>query len=193
MAEYIKQDEFINIANQHDCDARRIITYIKENLYEDYSVNTTNINTRIANYRRKGLLSLDSGNSIDTGTILKGTSTLYDDEGNIVQQWVKTDVPKENALRAYQQAIESIADNVTPAKVSIPPSPIEGMSDLLTVYPIGDAHVGMLSWHRETGDDHDLAISKHRLINGSQLAIDQAISTDEAYIIDVGRHNCRPS
>lgn len=186
MSNHIKSDEFIQIAIENGCDAHAIISYIRENINPEYAVNTTQINNRISNYRRKGLLPLASGNTVSTGEILKGSSTLYDMDGNIVQQWVKTDVPRETQLNAFKAALDTIAESIKPYK----PKPFNPnhihKDDLLTVYPIGDAHVGQLSWKPESGEDNDLAIAKHRLLNGMSLSVEQALPTKEAYIIDVG-------
>lgn len=186
MSKYITSQQFIDIAIEQNCDAKGMISYIKNNLYPDYAVNTTQINNRIANYRRKGKLPLSSGNKVDVGTILKGTSTHYDMDGNVISQWVKTDIPKENAIEAFEQAVNKIAESIRPAEPIASPDTVPGMEDLLTVYPIGDAHVGMLAWGKESGEDHDLEISKHRLLTGTQLIVEQALPTEKAYLIDVG-------
>lgn len=73
---YIKTDTFIDIANQCNFDAKAIIAHIQEHINPSYNTNTTVINNRISNYRRKGLLPLDSGNFVSLGEVLKGTSTL---------------------------------------------------------------------------------------------------------------------
>lgn len=73
---YINTDTFLDIARQHDYDADSILATIKSTLNASYSGTTTTINNRIANYRRKGLLPLDSGNFVSLGEVLKGSSTL---------------------------------------------------------------------------------------------------------------------
>lgn len=73
---YIKTDTFLDIANQCDYDAKAILAHIQANINSNYSGSTTTINNRIANYRRKGLLPLDSGNFVSLGEVLKGSSTL---------------------------------------------------------------------------------------------------------------------
>ena len=73
---YIKTDTFIDIASQCNFDAKAIIAHIQAHINPSYNTNTTVINNRISNYRRKGLLPLDSGNFVSLGEVLKGSSTL---------------------------------------------------------------------------------------------------------------------
>ena len=189
MAQYIKTDEFVRIATEQNLDGHSIIAYIRENINPDYNVNITTVNNRIANYQRKGLLPLASGNSIDRSTILKGTSTLFDMNGHIVQQWVKTDALKEGNLTAFTQAVEDIASRVIPTTATpfdednLTPE----MADLLTVYPLGDPHVGMLAHAAEVGEDNDLYIIENRLTKAMSLSVEQALPTQTAFIVDTGK------
>lgn len=183
---YIKTDTFVDIAIECDQDPKKIIEHIQQTINPNYASNVTQVRNRINNYKRKGLLPLSSGNTVDSGQFLKGTSTLYGANGEIKQQWVKTDSAKENALEAFQVAIENILTN-TPflplPSITLPETTDE---DLLTIYPIGDAHVGMLAHAAETGKDHDLNISKTNHIKAIKLAVDKATPSKEAFIIDTG-------
>lgn len=73
---YIKSDTFIEIAIECGYDAKSIIQKIQADINPSFVGNVTQINNRISNYRRKGLLPLDSGNFVSLGEVLKGTSTL---------------------------------------------------------------------------------------------------------------------
>lgn len=180
---YIKSDVFIDVATQCNYEPNLIREELQK-LNPSYSASNYTINSRISNYRRKGLLPLDSGNFVSLGETLKGTSTLFGSDGSIKQQWIKTDVPKQQQLDAFEAAVTAIAAKVTPA---IPTTVIPTTSsDLLTVYPIGDAHVGMLAWEPETGADSDLSTIEHSLTTAMSLLVEQAPFTEEAFIIDVG-------
>lgn len=180
MAEYVKVDEFVNIAKECGGDPKVILEK-----YPDYFTSFSSLKNRLGRLRRKGLLPLASGNSVSSGEILKGTSTLYDGQGNIKQQWVKSDTDKEQLLDAFKDAVQGILDK-SDFKYKKIKQPEVVSSDLMTVYPIGDAHVGMLAHAAETGQDHDLAISKARHINAIKLAVKSAPDSEEAFIIDVG-------
>ena len=180
----ISTDTFIDIAKENHCIPKATLAALVA-LNPAYKCNVTQIKNRIANYRRKGLLPLDSGNIVSTGEFLKGTSTLYDAQGSIKQQWIKTDVGKEDSLEAFKEAIENVLQEKTFSYEPIE-LPKHINSDLMTIYPIGDAHVGMLAHAAETGADHDLNISKNVHIAAINLAVDQALNSEQAFIIDVG-------
>lgn len=181
---YIKSNEFVELVYEAEFNLTRIAELLTER-YPSYDVRPERIRNRIANYRRKGLLPLDSGNSISLGEQLKSTSTLYDSLGNVKMQWVKSDVPKQVQLDAFESAIAAIVDRV-PSTFTAPPLSTTATEELLTIYPIGDAHIGMLAWGPETGTDNDLSIIEHSLTTAMNLLVEQATPSAEAFIIDVG-------
>ena len=72
---YIKSDVFIDVATQCNYEPNLIREELQK-LNPSYSASNYTINSRISNYRRKGLLPLDSGNFVSLGEVLKGSSTL---------------------------------------------------------------------------------------------------------------------
>ena len=72
---YVKSDEFVTIALDLNCDDAAIFKYLTDK-FPAYVTSRYKVRSRIANYRRKGLLPLASGNVVSTGELLKGTSTL---------------------------------------------------------------------------------------------------------------------
>lgn len=98
------------------------------------------------------------------GQLVRGVSTLYDADGNVAAQWVKTSLDDEAQLAAQRAAYKALADKlprVAPAK-----APKTTLAHLLNLYVITDAHIGMYAWHEETGHDWDLAIAE-RVIWGA--------------------------
>ena len=51
----------------------------------------------------------DMHNPAPEGFLVKGTSTLYDSEGNIKQQWVKTNADFEQQNKMFLSAIDEIS------------------------------------------------------------------------------------
>jgi hypothetical protein len=91
------------------------------------------------------------------GQVVKGTTTLYDSEGGQVLQWVKRD--SEPTLADVAGAMSTAFDGVKPlAKPAKAPQAARG--DLLTLSPIGDLHLGMYAWGKESGDNWDLKIAE---------------------------------
>ena len=177
--------EFREVALQHDLDALAITEHLRK-LFPDKTFKAARIEQRIANHKRKGYLPLDSGNYVGKGEILKGTSTRYDEHGAIKSQWVKTDIPKENMLEAFGSAIDSILGPLPPKPTTIAPKIADNMKELLSVYTIGDAHVGMLAWGPESGEDNDLVTAEERHLAAMELLIAQSQPSEEAFIVDVG-------
>ena len=183
--EYIKSDVFLQIAHECNFDAKAIIAKIQADINPAYTASTTSVNNRISNYRRKGLLPLDSGNYVSLGEVLKGTSTLFDSDGSIKQQWIKTDVPRQQQLDAFKQAIETFSSSV-PSAIPSKPLTTPIVDDTMAIYPIGDAHVGMLAWKPESGADNDLVTIETALTSVTAMLVQQATPSKEAFIIDVG-------
>jgi hypothetical protein len=50
-------------------------------------------------------------------------------------------------------------------RAKLVPAPRKVERDLLSVYPIADLHLGMLSWRPQTGADYDLKIATERLLD----------------------------
>lgn len=121
--------------------------------------------------------------NLPDGHRIKGISALLDGQGNVQSQWVKTRADEIDPM-AEAEAIRSIFDGLTPA-VAIPP-PSYTDSDLLTVYPVSDAHIGMRAWSRETGEDYDTDIAVDRLRSWIGRLVSSSPQSKEAIILDVG-------
>ena len=114
---------------------------------------------------------------------LKGRSTLVDAEGRVIQSWEKEQVDAETRRQAFEDWLHGLQ---TPEVDPIPWSGQTSTDDLMTIYPVGDHHMGMLSWKHETGESYDLDIAE-RLLAG---AIDQLVASSppsrSATIITLG-------
>lgn len=115
---------------------------------------------------------------------VKGVSTLYGAEGEVKQQWVKTDQDAEQRLRAIIQGVKDAFLNAEPVPRIAPPKTVD--SDLLTLYPIGDAHFGMHAWGDETGDDFDLKIAETDLVNAVRRLVRSSPRSKYGCIVNVG-------
>lgn len=100
---------------------------------------------------------------ITKGFAIKGVSTLRDGEGRTLVEWTKTreEPSAEDAIAAIKRAFE----NYQPAAAPIDAYEWDGYSNLLTLHPIPDLHIGMFAWSRETeGQDWDLKIAHDEII-----------------------------
>lgn len=104
------------------------------------------------------------------GQRIKETSTLRDGPSGAVKLvWEKTEPDREEQLRIMHEAFADLAASIpiaAPVK-----RPEICMADLLTVIPLGDPHIGMLSWRQETGANFDLAIAERIMM----VAVDDLV------------------
>jgi hypothetical protein len=103
----------------------------------------------------------DMTRAVPDGFHLKGTSTLYDRDGNLAAQWVKTTQDRERQAEMMREAAEAFASELPKAEPI--PAPAATMDHLLAVYPVGDHHFGMHAWREEAGEDYDLKIAEKLL------------------------------
>ena len=180
---YAHSDEFIQICYECDFNSKAIAASLKQ-LYPSYDVRLYKIEQRIANYRRKGLLPLPSGNSVATGQVLKSTSTLYDETGKVKLQWLKSDVPREQFLDAFKSVIEDLAATL-PAKPAITP-PLSTVDDLATLYISNDLHLGLLAWNQESGTDYNLELATAQLRSAYDYLFECSPASRVGIVVDLG-------
>lgn len=115
----------------------------------------------------------------------KGVSTLIGKDGEVKQYWVKTTKETESPqsiLEAFTEAVESTEIR----RRSIIPRATTHNADLLTVYPMGDPHLGMLSWPLETGQDFNLEIAERNLVDAVDHLVGLAPASETALIVQLG-------
>ena len=115
-----------------------------------------------------------------------GTSTLYDKStGDAKIQWVKTTRDREQRELAMQAAVLAMSDDIPRVEPIV--SPTKTNSDLLTLYPVGDHHMGMLAWGEETGGaNYDTKISEELLCSAMDYLVDTAPCSEQAAILVLG-------
>ena len=119
------------------------------------------------------------------GHHIKGKSTLRDLDGNIVMEWTKTSANAEDLALIQAEIIYSLKDEISPIKATKKPQSTR--DSLITLYPVGDHHFGMLAWGEETGSkDYDLAIAEDLLIRSTDYLVEGAPNSSEAAILLLG-------
>lgn len=118
--------------------------------------------------------------------IVKGTSTLYDKDGELRLQWVKTklsDEHLEQMLEAYAKEVSESVKRVKPRAV-----PKHKFNDqIATCYMIGDGHLGLKTKEIETGiEDFDLERSVFDHSNSLNYLIGRADKTEVGVFVNVG-------
>lgn len=120
---------------------------------------------------------------LPAGLKLRGVSTLTRNAAG-EPQWIKADADKERQAELLKAALEAMAADLPRVK----PSKARGVfrDDLLTVYPIGDPHFGMLSWPDETGEDWNLDIARQVHVDAMSALVEAAPASEDALVINLG-------
>jgi hypothetical protein len=116
--------------------------------------------------------------------IVTKVSTLYDADGEIKQQWVMEKPEDRDKLVLWREIAKGIASDIEP----LPEAHMahRGNEGLMVCYPIGDLHLGMLSWSKETGTDWDLKIGQRVFDLSTEYLIDTAPEADTALVAFLG-------
>ena len=107
--------------------------------------------------------------------------TTHHKDGKLAQYWTKGKVERDKFLEQVQEVVEMIAE---PIKGIVKPtkSPRTKISNLLPVYPIADAHLGMYAYDKEVGHNYDASIAKKVLTESMSELVESAPSTDTCLI-----------
>lgn len=118
------------------------------------------------------------------GFHVKGVSTYYNRDGDPTGQWVKTQKDQAVALEELKISIHELTSELP--KLKPRPAKKHELNNLMAVYPLGDPHIGMLSYDRETGQNWDLKIAEETFLPVFDRLVKAAPQCDEATIIDLG-------
>lgn len=117
--------------------------------------------------------------------VVKGTSTLYDENGAMRLQWVKTKLDDEAAEAIVRQFIADLTQDVKGKGPKVK-APKKVDSDLLAVYPMGDPHFGMYAWAAEAGDDFNTELAESLTCAAIDRLVDSAPAADTGIILVLG-------
>lgn len=178
---HVKSDVFLEVAKLYNGDIDQMAQHLRE---FNPKLRKYKIAERLLRYRRLGILPLDSGNKVSTGEVLRGTSTMYDSEGQVVLQWVKSDVHKSQQLDFILEAIQGAAQSITPLPST--PQIAADFTDLATLYLSNDVHLGALVWDKETGEDYSTEIAVERLRAAYHYLFSTSPNSKIGIIVDLG-------
>jgi hypothetical protein len=116
--------------------------------------------------------------------VVKGTSTLYDEEGKPKLQWVKTNLDREAQIEIMKQAVEAICEDVKPVKAI--PAPPDVNDQLISIYPWGDPHVGLYTWADEVGENFDLQIAEQDMCNAVDYLVERSPPSKRGVLVNLG-------
>lgn len=113
--------------------------------------------------------------------------------------WIKkTDPDTGEAVSAYyllgKEDPESVAEVILDALQSVEATPNitrapdDASDDLLNLIPVTDAHTGMMSWAKETGEDYDLQIARDDHIKATNDIVSRLPKAGRAVVLNCGDH-----
>ena len=100
---------------------------------------------------------------VPDGHKIKGVSTFYDQDGNPVRQWVKSQTDEQRQFEILVERIEAAQKGLPKFKPVTVPKQTD--SNLLSLLTITDFHLGMYAYEAETGDDWDVSIARNVFLN----------------------------
>ena len=123
--------------------------------------------------------------AIPHGHSLRGVSTLVDAEGRVTAQWIKTRAGQEDREAALMRLLEELPAEVQP-RLTCVQAPDVTDADLLAVYPMGDPHIGMLSWAPETGESFDLVKAEALICDAMGELVERGPAAQQALVVNLG-------
>lgn len=126
----------------------------------------------------------DMTRTVPEGFHVRGTSTLYDGEGKPKLQWVKSSIDRERQAEMMREAIDAMCADLP--RLTATAGPEHASADLMAVYPLGDPHIGLLSWGQESGQDWDLQIAEKAFCQVFDRLVRTAPPCSQAVIVNLG-------
>ena len=118
---------------------------------------------------------------IAEGKKLGKMTTTIEKDGSVGRVWYRQNDEHAELMEALEDTANIL--DFTPPKVKrVGPS----IKDVLSCYNIGDMHIGMMSWHEETGTDFDLHIVVGDLLKAMADLISRTLPSETCIILNLG-------
>lgn len=126
----------------------------------------------------------DMTHTVPTPFVVKGTSTLYGEDGKAKLQWVKTRLSDQQVKEAIKAAIDGMMADLP--EIPVTSAPLDYQTDVIPWIQIGDAHLGMLAHASEVGENFDLAIAEREICTAISILIDELPNCERIVVNDLG-------
>jgi len=149
--------ETVQVWRDHNCRATEAAQAI--------GINPKTFDSRLQKARARGFLLSDGARGVVEMAGLSGAEARggwlhsYDADGKKVgaTYWKAEEVSPDDLISQVRDAFLDL-----PA-APVVPAPLYNAENLVTAYPIADAHVGLMAWGRETGEDYNTKIAVNRM------------------------------
>lgn len=134
--------------------------------------------------RLKKALADDLDYLVPDGQKLRKTSILYNQKGEEVMKWIKTNADLDRQLAIVKEAVAAANKELIPAKPVKKPNGTN--NDLCSVYVVTDYHIGQMSYGQESGEDWNTEKSVRFLVDWFEASIDAAPDSKQAILYQGG-------
>lgn len=117
--------------------------------------------------------------------VLRGTSTLYNKDGELQLQWVKTKLEDAKVEAAMRAVVDELSKDL-PRYSAIKQLTTTTDADLLNLYVITDFHLGMLADADECGENWDTKIGEKLFVDWFSSAIKFSPLAKKAVLCNLG-------
>lgn len=123
--------------------------------------------------------------------LVSGYSTLVrhkhkdDSSTGRVMEWVKTNIHINRQVETATAIVDSMIADIKPLPV-IPFENKVATVDQFTVIPIGDPHIGLMTWSKEVGEDWDIKIADRVYRKVFKRLLSNLPDTEECVLVNTG-------
>lgn len=159
---------------------------------DQYGMSQRVVQRRIKNLKDSGF---DPANDREYNNpenqLVSGYSTLFrhkhkdDSSTGRVMEWVKTNVHISKQVETAGAIVESMIEEIKPLPV-IPFKNTVATTDQFTVIPIGDPHIGLMTWSKEVGEDWDIKIADRVYRKVFKRLLSNLPDTEECILVNTG-------
>lgn len=118
--------------------------------------------------------------------LVKGTSSLYGANGDLKLQWVKTNIKQEALIESLMAVVEGMKDDIPSVAPVVLETPEDDLLDLLNLYTISDAHIGMLAQFEEGGSEWNIEIAEETIVKTFTAMVEQSPNSKYCVINNLG-------
>lgn len=151
---------------------------------EEYGVSECSVRRWVKKY---GFIAEKPHGFLPENHIVKGVSTLYDENGQKKLEWVKTNQDVEHIQEMLEHAVLAMSEKIPKQDpVKIDDVRFTQNSDLCSVYVITDYHFGQMSSKEEVGEAWDMDVAEKLLVDWFRSAIYLSPCSHTAILCQLG-------
>ncbi|AHI60591.1 DNA repair exonuclease [Escherichia phage vB_EcoS_AHP42] len=150
---------------------------------EKYGMNIRNVELRRSKLAKAGDgHGRDVSNLIPQGYMVKGVSSLVDNDGNVKLQWVKSSIDAEKLEEMMNQAREAFSSEL-PKEKAVKSEGLNFDEDTLAMYPVFDLHIGAMAHKHECGENYDTATAEKVMNDYFDYAVQKSPNSKNAVLV----------